>query len=510
MDFAIDSKSGEKIFPSEALRKKRYLCPCCKNQVTVRALESYSNRSPHFAHLKGKADKDCENFFSSISRFNSESRTYLPLITYNLNSENQTKINKKHTKNLYLIIDDQNWNLYFSFEIKGQLSFWAGQIVINGLLGDKTLESRNIFSKHEIQVKFDFNKTNIKTYGYIDENILNMLVEDLPCISGNLDIFHAPVSSGRLLNSHDRLSMGEDYIVCSSLSLKIQDDISNLIEYLRDINGNRYYQIRIPPILELEKKESLERLLLRKIYSQRPQIKLLTPLPQSIKIDGTVLVPENVKLFLINFDCNEDEIDVRLLGGVSKPDGVKVIDSQVFIDASKISGVEIFWSNYLMLRIEKKYQKFNNSFGVNLLIEDQEFNLVDSTIRKKLALNTRFSLSYSCPEIVNNVDIKINELNFPDNTSKYSVETGLVINAESFGYYEYCIEKNLSKEIPQKKIKETLDAKDKWLRTLALLDSNWISNDKYLPYSKITNAKRQGINHLRLKDNFKDISKDNK
>ena len=62
MDIAIDAATDRLVRASTASPRLHYLCPCCSADVIIKAGPT---NAPHFAHSKGEADPNCENYFSS-------------------------------------------------------------------------------------------------------------------------------------------------------------------------------------------------------------------------------------------------------------------------------------------------------------------------------------------------------------------------------------------------------------------------------------------------------------
>jgi hypothetical protein len=318
MDYALDRITGEIILPIRALSHKHYLCPCCKKEVTVRGVGKLSQRVRHFAHLKGRADKNCENFFESTGMSLVSTKFFNPIIPGIRELQSKIIIEDKFSSGLYLKVNGNGWFLYFQFQFNGRQNtgrqkFWGGQLIIQGSEGVRYFNADDIEGRHEVQVDFNFSKKSISFNGNVDHEIWNKFSSDVPMISGEMDFFHAPYSTGKLMRVDESLRLGENYIIATRSSLNEINEISNFIEKVNRIEDINYFQLILPHSIIPSTKDLLENFFRRNISEVRPSFKLLDPLPEYIEIDGTVHVPLSTNLIALSFDCNESEIDFRLL-----------------------------------------------------------------------------------------------------------------------------------------------------------------------------------------------------
>lgn len=474
MDYALDTRTGEKVFPSEAIKHRPYLCPCCKKEVTVRSIDRFSQRTPHFAHLKGRADKNCENFFESISSYTSSEKKYLPFIPKYFENTLREQSNDGFSKGLYLVLDGKELKLYFCFHIRKNRHNWTGSVAIDALDGVKFFTENNISGKHDVQVHFNFSEENIKKIGNVDEGIWQFLFFDIPKIKEQIEFFHSPYSSGRMLGINEPLIQGEVYIVSSHLSLNEHQAIDKIIEERWHPKDSNFYQIKIPEYLSTNESDELQRILKRKILRNRPSFKLFDPLPILIEIDGTVQISNNEPLIVIGFDCEETEIDYKLLGGVSGYDQIKFNQNLMIIDTMNIRGVEIYWKKSLMIRIEKgDIQKFTIP-QVTINFDSGSFNVLDTANFDLIPPNTSFYIDCPLPDVQKKISIGkgFNTLGNYVNEKLYLAENNMYIDAGSFGWVEFSSkESNSVTELSDHKL-STLGPTEKWLKTLSLLDGN--------------------------------------
>ena len=508
MDFALDRKTGEKVLPLSAIRHRRYLCPCCKKEVTVRGVDIYSQRVPHFAHLKGRADKNCENFFESVSTYFNGPKFFNPIIPKNRELQLSTNIAEGFSKNLYLKVDGEDWKLYFQFQVKGIQQHWDGRIVILGFDGVKYFDSGKIIGRHEIRVDFNFSENSLSSNGYVDAELLEKICSDIPAITGEMNFFHAPYSTGRLLGKDDSMRVGEDYIIASRSSLIEINQIKEVIEEIKNINGINYFHLILPRSLTPEEKYAIEKFFGRNISEVRPIFKLLDPLPAFIEIDGTVHVPVGTALIALSFDCDESEIDYTMLGGVAGSDTAIINQNFLIINSADARGVEIYWHRSLMIRIEKIYTPPIEIEGIYINSEGLKYNLLESRILKQIPFNSLINLDSKWINLEKTVSIYkgLTSLGQVTESTIFKSENGVIINAGSFGYFEfldsYILEVSTdAKETPA----EPLNPQERWLRTLALLGNTGSIQKKSALYSINNSAALiQATNHLLQLKNIKD------
>lgn len=484
MKFAIDPYTRKIISPEDASSYVEYLCPQCKKTVTVRSNHSYSEKKPYFAHLKWKADINCENYFPStydpINTTTSHAVPFFaPLIPKDLPTKQVQKINAT-PPNFYLIVEDDIWNLYLLIELHGAPSNWGGRITIKELKGERNFYSYNIFGKHRFQVDFNFNELAIVKNGEVDEQIWNFFSSEIPQINSPLQFFHAPYSTGRLLKNHETLRIGETYIVTSNVPLEHLAPFSDFISHIKSIHSKYCYQISIDKEISDDVKKKFEEFFGVVITQARVGIELIDPLPEFIDIDGTINVSKSSEQWVIRFDCKPSELTWVLIDGVSHIDTVKINENILLVNANHIRGIELFWSKSSMLRIERVFTKPIKIPGVEISIAGYQFNLIDSHLKDEFLIDREFILDSKLLDILNITKISqgFNQLSRLNHGGSYTVAHRLEIDAGSFGYITFL---NPIKDVLLKE--EVINSefihspKKKWLKSVSLLPLGYTSKN---------------------------------
>lgn len=475
MDYALDTQSGEKVFPEGAIRHRRYLCPCCRKEVTVRSVDRYSQRVPHFAHLKGRADKNCENFFESISSQVLSVKKFQQLVPKNLELNFGAKIHTGFSKGLYLVLQGDQIQLYFQFHLRTVRSYWTGQITIEALDGVRIFTSNTIIGKHDIPVNMVFTNQSINRFGNVDEEIWSLISSDIPIVSGDYEFFHAPYSNGRMLGNHESIVLGEVYIVSSNSSLDKHPLICSMIEASWKIGGINFFQIRLPNYVPVDSRVLFEQIFTRKISPKRPAFKLLDPLPILIELDGTVRIANSCNLIVLSFDCDPTEIEYLILGGISGLDTVEFNQNFIFVDVANSRGVEIYWQNSLMIRVEKGPIAEIFDTGVILYANGIAHNLLDSASLQSIPIDTEFYLECPLSDIKKNISVSrgFSLLGICTNENRFVSENGVTVDAGSFGSFEF-FDRDSERPIAQEKIISPNDNSpvERWIKTLSLVDAN--------------------------------------
>jgi hypothetical protein len=473
VDYALDTRTGEKVFPAGAMRHRRYLCPCCKKEVTVRSVDRFSQRTPHFAHLKGRADKNCENFFESISSQLPAVKKFQQLVPKNLELNFAPKIFDGLSKGLYLVLQGDQVQLYFQFRVKTGRPDWSGQITVEALDGVRFFTSNKIAGKHEIPVSIRFSGESIKRFGNVDEEIWRSLSSDIPAISGDMEFFQAPYSNGRMLGIHEAIVLGEVYIVSSKSSLDAHPLISSMVEASWEMSGIGLFQIRLPNYLPVDYRAVVEELFSRKISPRRPAFKLLDPLPNFIELDGTVRIANNTNLIVFGFDCDPSEVEYAILGGISRLDMVAFNQNYVLVDVANSRGVEIYWQQSLMIRVEKGRIPELFSCGVTIRSNGVAHNLLNTTSISSIPLNADFYIECPLVELEKSISVSkgFDILGGIESGKRFVSESGVRVDAGSFGYVEF-LDEVIDASVEQEKsvLLEEIGPVEKWIKSLSLLD----------------------------------------
>ena len=509
MDYALDKSTGEKVLPMVAIRHRRYLCPCCKKEVTVRrGVDRFSLRTPHFSHLKGRADKNCENFFESVGSYFHSPKVFNPIIPKFRELLPSPKTADGMSKNLYLRADGDNWELYFQFQVKGRQQHWDGRIVIAGFDGVRYLNSGDFIGRHDIRVDFTFSENSLTSNGYVDAEVLEKICSDVPSITGEMDFFHAPYSTGRLLGKDEQIRLGEDYIVASRSSLIEINQIKEVVEEIKKIADIGYFHLKLPRSLTSDEKNAIEKFFGRDISESRPSFKLLDPLPAFIEIDGTVHVPIKTSLIALSFDCNEDEISYTMLGGVTGSDTVVINQNFLIINVADARGVEVYWHRSLMIRVEKIFTAPIAIEGIYINSDGHKYNLLESSKLQLIPLNSSINLNSEWINLEKTVSISrgLTSLGEVTESAIFKAENGVIIDAGSFGHIEFLHSYIVKVAIDAKGIHtDPLNPQERWLRSLSLLGNTGHTKNKSAMYA-INNSAALilATNHLLQKKNTKD------
>jgi hypothetical protein len=514
LDYALDTRTGDKVFPSGAMRHRRYLCPCCKKEVTVRSIDRLSRRAPHFAHLKGRADINCENFFASISSQLPVAKKFQQLIPKTLEFNFDSTTYDGFSKGFYLILQEDEVQLFFQFRVKSARSDWTGQIEVDSLDGVKFFAANTIVGKHVFPVDIGFTEENIKRIGSVDEEIWRLLSFDMTKVSGNMEFFHAPYSNGRMLGEHEAIVLGEVYVVSSKSSLNKNVIISPMIEAVWKIREIDLFQIRLPNSLPEEDRTSLEEIFARKISLRRPAFKLLDPLPHFIELDGTVRISKSTNLIVLSFDCEPNEIEYAILGGISGLDTVEFNQNLLLVDVADSRGVEIYWQKSMMIRIEKGRIPEILTSGVAVYSSGIAHNMLDSVSMRSIPLNAEFYLDCPLADVEKNILVnkELSLLGVAKNGQIFLSENGVSVDAGSFGFFEF-----IDSVLPKTNAHENStapvekDPVERWIKSLSLLDeginSYFNSGFKAENSSKALEMARNHLRDMNLRKNSKGVIK---
>ena len=161
-----------------------------------------------------------------------------------------------------------------------------------------------------------------------------------------------------------------------------------------------------------------------------------------------------------------------------------------------------------MIRIEKIYTPPIEIEGIYINSEGLKYNLLESRILKQIPFNSLINLDSKWINLEKTVSIYkgLTSLGQVTESTIFKSENGVIINAGSFGYFEfldsYILEVSTdAKETPA----EPLNPQERWLRTLALLGNTGSIQKKSALYSINNSAALiQATNHLLQLKNIKD------
>lgn len=442
MEFAIDPQTNSPIYPSRAISGRAYKCPSCGQPVTVRAKYS-SAYTPYFAHKKYVANADeCDRYVKSEHEAIVSGRIYEPYIKpfkEYINEVDAYQANRllgTVSKNLYLTKSEETWGLSLALSFQKPLHSWRGYICLKLQDREVRLSSSNIEGKHSYPVGFSFNPEFFERKDGLDELIWQAFMSDMPKLSEELNIFLYPLGTGRLLKDSEALRLGETYILASKTKLKSVKEFDDLVDVNEVYEGIHFFQFSLPKNLTQHQLSIVSNFINREIYAPRPNIKLIRPLPRKIDIDGTILVSNLAEQLTFQFDCDSNDLAYRLVGANDINDCVLLNSEFIHVDISNAKAFELYWSDTMLIRVEKAYIKRSLISGVVVTVNDRSADLIDSqSIQDILKDGVNFSIQSDVFDVEKIRFYKNNQLIKVDNYDEIKCESGLTIEAGSFGFF---------------------------------------------------------------------------
>jgi hypothetical protein len=446
MQFAYDELRKLISAPS-ARHYKIYFCPACDKQVSARSLSPGNLRIPYFAHLRGVTNSECENYNPSSWVSNPQRTRDARRIPSHIPYGRQSRFlfqgasgasnHSISSKNLYLKYED-DWHLYFSISFKKSTNRWSGSVLVNGEFGQTEINYQNSDGKFNVRVPFKFSEDSIETIGYVDEAILTELKNDFPTLqTSEFSFFMANDTSGRLLSQNESLRFNQYY--CLLNSTLIPNDVSKYLSLnlLGEISGYQINEICINEEISLDAKEILEDFFEKKIEFKRPEIVLLSPLPNGIEVDGTVLIPDTSEFLMLEVSASTDDVLIKAIGGFIDETNINYIENIVEINLKEISGVTIYWRNTIILTVHKRnhlLQKFDS-----LMAQIDDGNSIDLLDKKSISsLAVGSVISIISPHYFPRKKIIFKtvqgEKSLPD---IFQIQDGDVIDGRPFGFASF-------------------------------------------------------------------------
>jgi hypothetical protein len=438
MEFAIDPQTNSPIYPSKAISGRAYNCPSCGKPVTVRAKYS-SSYNPYFAHEKNVANAECDKYVKSNYNAIVSGRVYEPYIKSldeYIHANQANKLTERVSKNLYLIKSEETWGLSLALSFQKPLYNWDGYICLKLQDCEVRLSSSNIEGKHCYPVGFSFNAEFIERKYGVDEILWQEFMSDIPEVSDGFNIFSFPKGTGRLFKNSEALRLGETYTLASRIKLKTVKEFDDLVDAFEVYEDLNFYQFSLPPNLSQNLLLTISKFLDRKIYAPRPNIKLIRPLPRKIDIDGTILVSNQAEQLTFQFDCDSTELSYKLDGANDVSDCVLLNSEFIHVDISNAKSFELYWSNTKLFKVEKAYLKRLPISGVVVRVNERSADLIDSqSIQEMLKDGVKFAIKSDVFDVKKICFYKKNQPIKVNNYDEIVCESGLIIQAESFGFF---------------------------------------------------------------------------
>ena len=438
MEFAIDPQTNSPIYPNRAISGRSYNCPSCGKHVTVRAKYS-SSYTPYFAHKKYVTNAECDRYVKSEYNAIVGGRIYEPYIKSldeYIHANQANKLVERVSKNLYLMKSEETWGLSLALSFQKPLYNWGGYICLKLQDREVRLSSSNIEGKHCYPVEFSFSSELIERKDGLNELIWQAFISDMPELSDGFNIFSYPQGTGRLLKDSEALRLGETYTLVSKIKLKNVKEFDDLVDVSEVYEGLFLYQFSLPKNLSQHLLLTISKFLDREIYAPRPNIKLIRPLPRKIDIDGTILVSNQAEQLTFQFDCNSAELAYKLVGVNDVNDCVLLNSEFIHVDISNAKSFELYWSNTMLIKVEKAYVKRLPISGVVVTVNGCSADLIDSqSIQEMLRDDVKFSIKSDVFDVKNIGFYKKNQFFKLNSYDEIICESGLIIQAGSFGFF---------------------------------------------------------------------------
>lgn len=281
MHSAIDRATGDTVLAAQATPRRRYRCTRCDAEVMLR---TGAVRIPHFAHVAGEADPDCDLFFSVSSAHLGRPQR-----------RNWSETGEDRASGCALFFSEQAGGpqLYFWLPASTSRSNWSGLIRFEANQVTRQLTHSHLERGQLIAFNLLDGQWLITIDGQVSDDYLSQLEVGPGSLESGLNIFLASKSPGPRLGPTDVVRLAESYwIITRQFNFELDRRAASTITIpISSVGGWLVYLMTLPETATVETLANLSGWLQRPVRHARAEIWIDRPWPSSKTPDGTPVIP---------------------------------------------------------------------------------------------------------------------------------------------------------------------------------------------------------------------------
>ena len=281
MESATDSATDQIIPAASASHKRRYRCPRCHAKVMLRV---GLLRVPHFAHVAGEADPDCENFFSTINPYHGK-RSW----------REQTETGRERLSSCTLFFDQEvtGPTLYLWLPPTRRGPAWTGAITfVTGRI-TRRFTAAHLIRGQRIAFPLTDGQWSLSVEGDIPEDYLSQLDIGPRSLEAGLNLFAADQSPAIQLGPSHPIRLRDSIWVITRNEAFDRDSRALLvtIERRSDSGGWHVFLVTLPTSATREAVHALTQYLQRPVGLPRAKVWIERPWAVSLSPEGLPIFP---------------------------------------------------------------------------------------------------------------------------------------------------------------------------------------------------------------------------
>lgn len=292
MHEAVDCATDETVSADVASHVRRYRCARCYAPVKLRGGVQYSI---HFAHVSGKADPDCEEYFGGNYFY--AGRKYQSRL-------NDLTSRDADTSELYFDVETSGPTLSLWLPSAQGSGVWEGSIDISTATANRRMSSQHLESGRFVAFELIDGQWNVATVGDVSSDYTMRLDLGPGALESGINIFDATRSPGRKVPPFARVRLGDAvWVVTRDVEFQTRAPSASVkCERRAFVGGWIVLFVELPQECNRDLIQRIGEWLQRPIGLPRARVWVEQPFPIRITSRGTHVYRRNVDMVVLRAD----------------------------------------------------------------------------------------------------------------------------------------------------------------------------------------------------------------
>jgi hypothetical protein len=297
LDQARDGATDQLVNAVAALRSRGYRCAVCNAPVHLRA---GSDRRAHFAHVSGKADPECEEYFPSEAPYTG--RRPLGGAQEHDGGEGLQRVE------LFFDLTEAGPILSVSMPPSAGTGSWTGSIDLEAHRVSRRFTNQHLLTGQRVNFELLDGQWLIRANGEVSLDYESRLDLGVSCLESSLNIFDAMHSPAPRMGPTRAARLGEALWVITRQTTINWDtpDASVGLERCASVGGWFVEYVQLPRTASPQAVAQLARWLQRPIRPARACVYVASPWPSAYTSAGVAVYPMIAGGLEIRSDQNAD------------------------------------------------------------------------------------------------------------------------------------------------------------------------------------------------------------
>jgi hypothetical protein len=283
VDKALDAATDAITAAVAASPNRRYRCERCQASVILKGVANKQVRI-HFAHAKGEADPDCEDYFPRLIPFTGRRSGA---------SDGNEQLRADTSTDLYFDLDASGPTLYVWLPKSRETKSWTGAIGLEAHRVSRRLTSQHLRDGQLISFPLADGQWRISTIGQVSEDYESRLVLGANSLESGLNIFDATHSPGRRVGPSTPLRLGNAvWVVTRHQSFPAGGVGTGALPEIRASRGGWHvFYIMLPDAASTAEASGLAKWLQRSIRPAQAKVWIKAPWATGYTPEGIPVLP---------------------------------------------------------------------------------------------------------------------------------------------------------------------------------------------------------------------------